>query len=92
MDDLGQAEIHEQGSVVGRDLEVARLDIPVDDRWFPRVQVGQGIADLERPGQQAVLDDRPAALKDLAQIVALNVVHHQVLAFVFNHKVVGDAR
>ena len=77
---------------VRRDAHVARLDIAVQHHRPAGVHIGQRIAQRHPDHDHFLLRQRPQAVHTLAQVFPLDVIHHQVLALIFDHKVVGDAR
>ncbi len=77
---------------VGRDLDIARLEIPVQNRRLAGVQICQCIADRGTDQDRFVFGDVAHALHALPQILALDIVHHQILPLVANHKMIGHAR
>ena len=93
--DLDQAEVDQLDHVIGGQFEVARLDIPVQDRRFLAVQKDQSIGDLFGPRQHLTLRQELLALAGFdhqsAQVFAGDVVHHQKIAFVLS-KNIGDLR
>jgi hypothetical protein len=71
---LGEAEVKELDDAVGRDLDVRRLQITMNDPLL--VRGIKGIGDLPRHGQRLFHDHRPV-LKPLGQGVAVDQLHHQ---------------
>lgn len=90
--DLRQAEIHQVDVAVGGDLHVPRLDIPVHDGLCTRVEISERVADGRADDDGLFLGDDADPVHALAQVLAFDVVHHQVLALVIDDEVVGHAR
>ena len=89
---LGEAEVHQEDVAVGGDLDVAGFQVAMQDGRLARVQVVERVAHGRADQDRLVLADRAGALHALAQVFAFDVVHHQVLALVADHKMVGNAR
>ena len=90
---LGQAEVHQYGAPLGRDLNVAGLDVAVQDRLRAVMQVLQGIQDFAGPAHHLALRQRPIVLVQQGLgVFTGDEVHHQVLALVGDDEVIGDAR
>ena len=62
------------------------------DLRLPPVQVGERVARFEEPGQGFAFRNRAVAFQPLPDVLALDEIHDQVLAFAFDDEVVGHAR
>src|SRR5581483_6392098 len=85
LDDLGDAEVAEQGPITLTHQDVGRFDVAVDDRWLTRVGVLQGAQypaqhgyhPTERSGQLEPVTERAAANErhdDVGDVAFLPVV------------------
>ena len=54
LEQLDQPEIHQLDNATRGELDVRRLDVAVEHRRILRVEIGQGVAKLSRPGQHAL--------------------------------------
>ena len=90
--ELRQAKIHQVDIAIRRDLDVARLDIPMEDGWLARVQVAQRVAHGGAHHHGILLRDGAHALHALAQIFPLDKVHDQVLPLVADREMIRHAR
>lgn len=92
---MGQPEVHELDAAVGRQLDVCRLDVAVDDRRLLAVQVAEHITELVDPREDDLQRQKAAlapGLRDpLAQVWSGHVVHDQAIVGV-QAEVVGDLR
>ncbi len=73
-----------------RNLHISGLDIAVNDGGLARSQVSEGIANCRSDQNHFFFRDQPHSIHALAQVFALNIIHHQVLTLVVNYKVIGD--
>ena len=88
VEDFGQPKVDQHQDTVGLQLEIGRLDIPMDDRRLAGMQVGEGIAQGVRPVEN-FLHGGLLLLGARVQIDALDEIHHKVLT-IFVDKVIGD--
>ena len=89
---LDQPEVHELDAALGRELDVRRFDIAVDDRRRLSVEILQGIEQLRQPVENCRLAQEfpppPRPVHQLAQIWPVHVVHHQVAAPILDEEVI----
>ena len=82
--DFDKPEIDELDHAVGRDFDVARLDVPVEHGRVLAVQVGQGVHELTRPPEHLFLAEEVTVLllfmKDLLKISSFDKIHDQVFS------------
>jgi hypothetical protein len=91
--DLGQAEVEHLGKVadaaVGAEEDVLWLEIAMHDPL--RVRLLQRAADLDEHGDRPLDRDRALAAHRLVEVLALEVLHHDVERAVFELAVQEDA-
>src|SRR3989304_7691872 len=79
-----QPEVHQLDQPIWCDLQVARLDVAVQNGRVLAVQVGESIGKLVSPIQHIRLGQKALLLVSLAdqgsQVLAGNEVHYQVIA------------
>src|SRR6266511_745585 len=95
-DPFRQTEIEQDHFAARRQLQVLRLDVPVDDRRFLRVQVFERVEQLVGPTQNLRGHKEPLALRfpvgeQLFEVLAREVLHHQKLSFA-DRKIIGHDR
>ena len=74
------------------DLDVARLEITMQNGRLAGVQIGQRITDCSTDQDGFIFGDIAHAFHPLAQVLPLNVIHHQILPLVPDHEMIGHAR
>ena len=82
IEQLDQTKIHQLDDPLGRQLDIAGLDIPMQYRRILAVQIVQGIQDLGRPRQYLALCQKavltPGIGQHLLQISSGHIVHDQI--------------
>jgi hypothetical protein len=89
---LDKAEVHQFDTTCWGDLDVARLDVPMEHRWVLSMQEVESAAELVSPSEHLALGERlpfPYGTgQQLVEVLTGHKVHHQVVAVLLS-EIVG---